>query len=138
MVAKANTGIGERLKSLRGAFNHSQRALAAAIGTSAGHLSEIESGKKLPGSDLLCSLSRQTGVDLHWLLTGEGEMLREDARGGSSQLAAGDTTGCRELELEAARLRGQVEALELALRTVAEARPAEGFTVQAVETATRE
>lgn len=41
------------------------------LDTSSGYISEIEQGKKMPGSEFLISLWRVFGVDLNWFLTGE-------------------------------------------------------------------
>lgn len=62
--------IGERLKQIRINNNLTQQVFAARLGTSSGFISEIESGKKLPGSDFLISLRREFSVDLNMFLTG--------------------------------------------------------------------
>jgi transcriptional regulator with XRE-family HTH domain len=63
--------IGDRLKQLRKEKNLSQQALAKKLGTSSGYISELESGKKLPGTELLLSLKREYDVDLNWLVASE-------------------------------------------------------------------
>lgn len=63
--------LGNRLNQLRKDKGLSQQAFAAMLDTSSGYISEIEQGKKMPGSEFLISLWRVFGVDLNWFLTGE-------------------------------------------------------------------
>lgn len=64
--------VGDRLKQIRTGKCLSQKALADLLGTSSGYISEVEQGKKMPGSEFLLSLKRELGVSLDWLLVGEG------------------------------------------------------------------
>jgi len=74
-------GVGRRLKRFRKSKNLTQKSVASSIGTSSGHISDLESGKKLPGSETLYSLMRNFGLNINWLLSGEGEMfLAEGAK----------------------------------------------------------
>lgn len=63
--------LGKRLNQIRKDRALSQQAFAAMLDTSSGYISEIEQGKKMPGSEFLLSLWRVFGVDLNWFLTGE-------------------------------------------------------------------
>lgn len=63
--------LGNRLNQIRKDKGLSQQAFAAMLDTSSGYISEIEQGKKMPGSEFLLSLWRVFGVDLNWFLTGE-------------------------------------------------------------------
>jgi transcriptional regulator with XRE-family HTH domain len=63
--------LGNRLNQVRKDKGLSQQAFAAMLNTSSGYISEIEQGKKMPGSEFLLSLWRVFGVDLNWFLTGE-------------------------------------------------------------------
>lgn len=63
--------LGKRLNQIRKDKGLSQQALATMLDTSSGFISEIEQGKKMPGSEFLLSLWRVFGVDLNWFLTGE-------------------------------------------------------------------
>jgi len=63
--------LGNRLNQIRKDKGLSQQAFAAMLNTSSGYISEIEQGKKMPGSEFLLSLRRVFGVDLNWFLTGE-------------------------------------------------------------------
>jgi phage repressor protein C with HTH and peptisase S24 domain len=72
-LAIAEFNVGERLKGFRKSKNLTQQEFAKQLGTSASFISDIEKGKKLPGTSLLTSLKRIFDVDVNWLLTGEGE-----------------------------------------------------------------
>lgn len=74
--------LGNRLNQLRKDKGLSQQAFAAMLDTSSGYISEIEQGKKMPGSEFLLSLWRVFGVDLNWFLTGE-----EKETAGKSEIA---------------------------------------------------
>jgi len=63
--------LGNRLNHIRKDKGLSQQAFAAMLNTSSGYISEIEQGKKMPGSEFLISLWRVFGVDLNWFVTGE-------------------------------------------------------------------
>lgn len=63
--------LGNRLNQIRKDRALSQQAFAAMLDTSSGYISEIEQGKKMPGSEFLLSLWRVFNVDLNWFLTGE-------------------------------------------------------------------
>ena len=67
--------IGDRIKAVRNAKRLNQRDFSKMLGISSGHISEIESGKKMPGSDIILSLKRELFVDLNWLEDGNGEMF---------------------------------------------------------------
>lgn len=62
--------LGNRLNQIRKDKGLSQQAFAAMLDTSSSYISEIEQGKKLPGSEFLLSLWRVFGIDLNWFLTG--------------------------------------------------------------------
>lgn len=64
--------LGDRLKQIRKEKGLSQKAFADPLATSSGYISEVEQGKKTPGSEFLLSLSRVWKVSIDWLLTGEG------------------------------------------------------------------
>jgi len=62
--------IGERLLLFRKEKRLTQQEFASKAGTSASYISEIEAGKKLPGSEILSSLLRTFGLNINWLLSG--------------------------------------------------------------------
>jgi len=65
--------IGQRFKAWRKSKKLTQQGIATKTASSSGYISEIEQGKTRPGSNFLVSLSREFDVNLHWLLTGDGE-----------------------------------------------------------------
>ncbi len=67
--------IGARLREARLSMHYSQQHFANCLNTSTGFISEIESGKKLPGVKLLHSLWRNFNLNTNWLLTGKGSMF---------------------------------------------------------------
>jgi transcriptional regulator with XRE-family HTH domain len=72
--------IGSRLKAWRHALGLTQAQFAQRIGVHIGVLKKYEQGLNIPGGDALTAIAR-TGVNLNWLLTGEGEMLPKEAPG---------------------------------------------------------
>ncbi len=67
--------VGERLRQVRKTNNLTQPELAAALNTFPGYISEIENGKKMPGSDILFALKNNMKVNINWFITGIGEMF---------------------------------------------------------------
>lgn len=70
--------VGQRLRHFRKAQNLKLIELAEIIGISHGSLSQIETEKTKPSSDTIESLFKNTNINLGWLLSGEGPMLRSD------------------------------------------------------------
>jgi transcriptional regulator with XRE-family HTH domain len=62
--------IGDRIRRVRGAL--SQDEFAAQLGISKSAVGKYERGERQPDSDALRSLRDVRGVDINWLLTGEG------------------------------------------------------------------
>ncbi len=69
-------GIGKRLKAIRKVLGFMQKDFVKIVNITMSTLSDIETGKKRPGSEMLFILSDQYRVNLHYLLHGEGEMFR--------------------------------------------------------------
>ena len=72
-----NINIGARIKKTRVGKGLTQRKFAMELGTSAGYISEIESGKKLPGTDIMISLMLRFNININWLLSGLGAAFNE-------------------------------------------------------------
>lgn len=68
--------IGERIKTWRHALGLTQDEFARRAGMSKATLVGYEVGQRKPGADALAAIAK-TGVNMTWLLTGEGEMLPE-------------------------------------------------------------
>jgi transcriptional regulator with XRE-family HTH domain len=67
--------LPERLIAIRKHLSLSQRKMADNLDSSLGALQAYESGKSVPGGNVLEQLARM-GFDANWILTGEGEMIR--------------------------------------------------------------
>jgi transcriptional regulator with XRE-family HTH domain len=70
-------GIGRRLKDIRKKLNLRQKEFAEKMDITMVTLSDIETGKKRPGSDILFNLSELYDVNLDFLLFGQGSMFRQ-------------------------------------------------------------
>ena len=64
----------ERLKAIRKTLGLKQGKFAEQLGIAQTYLSDIEHGRKGFPATLLMALDKEN-VNLHWLLTGEGEMF---------------------------------------------------------------
>lgn len=71
--------IGARFQEWRSAKGIKAIEIAKSIGISSGSLSDIENDKISPSAKTLAKISRYTDINLYWLLTGEGPMLRESS-----------------------------------------------------------
>lgn len=69
--------LGERFKEFRKSMRLTLVELAKRIKVSNSYLSEVENNKKGLGQETLTRLREIFGLNLHWLLTGEGEMFEE-------------------------------------------------------------
>nr|VFK67678.1 MAG: Phage repressor protein C, contains Cro/C1-type HTH and peptisase s24 domains [Candidatus Kentron sp. UNK]VFK72922.1 MAG: Phage repressor protein C, contains Cro/C1-type HTH and peptisase s24 domains [Candidatus Kentron sp. UNK] len=69
--------IGGRLRAIRDAIRSSQRGLSSRLGIPLGSLRKYESGEQIPGGEAIRAFAR-VGVNLHWVLTGEGSMMLKD------------------------------------------------------------
>lgn len=67
--------LGERLKQVRENLGYTQKEMAKAINTNPQTWQVYESGKSVPGGNVLEALARM-GFNVNWLLTGEGEMIQ--------------------------------------------------------------
>lgn len=67
--------VGLRVKAVRHKLNLKQGAYAKKLGISQSFLSYIEKGKRKPSYELLLSLLSIFNVNLHWLVTGIGDMF---------------------------------------------------------------
>ncbi|MEW6594157.1 MAG: helix-turn-helix transcriptional regulator [Thermodesulfobacteriota bacterium] len=66
--------ISIRLKDVRKELGYTQKQIGEAIGSSLSTWQDYEAGKSIPGGNALAGLAR-LGVDINWLLTGEGNSL---------------------------------------------------------------
>lgn len=68
---------GERIRHLRGDL--SQAEFASKIGVHKEMVGKYERGQNVPGGDVLTRMREVFGVSLDWLLTGQGQMRRDEA-----------------------------------------------------------
>lgn len=64
-----------RITKIRSVMGLNQSEMAKSLGVSQGFLSDVEKGKKIPGSDFLISLKKYCNVSIDWLITGNGNMF---------------------------------------------------------------
>ncbi len=74
-MERSNKDVGLRLRLLREALNLSQAKLAKKLKVSQGAISKWESGERDVPTSILIELKKEFGVNLNWLLSGEGEMF---------------------------------------------------------------
>jgi len=74
MLEKSEETIGGRIRSWRVAIGLTQVEFAKRLGVHIGVLKKYEQGVNIPGGEVLAAIAK-TGVNMTWLLTGEGEML---------------------------------------------------------------
>jgi len=100
------TELGARLRSVRKALGDPHRAvLSVRLGVAKNSLAHYERGDRLPDAKVLAAYYLILGVNLHWLLSGQGDMfVREKAVQSSPQ---------DEIDLQ--RLMTAIETIEEAL-----------------------
>ena len=99
--------LGERIKSARGAA--SQEVFSRELNISKGSLGFYERNENLPNSDVILKICSKTGVNLAWLLMGEGPMRpAENAEKGASLPQSAQPPAC----LRCTRLEERLDRLE--------------------------
>ena len=68
--------IGERFCAFRKRLGMTQAEIADKIKASRSFLSQVESDLSIPGGEMLMLVNQHFGLNVNWLLTGEGEMFR--------------------------------------------------------------
>lgn len=79
MAESAESSIADRLRIFRESKRLTQAQMAEAVGGSTPGYKSNEQGTALPNSKLLIGLIG-LGLNVDWLLTGDGPMLRDDVR----------------------------------------------------------
>lgn len=98
--------IGSRLKVWRQAIGLTQHDFSERVGLHIGVLKKYELGKNTPGGEALASIAK-TGVNLNWLLTGEGNMRNKEEKAAAPETAVTSPDIPPELE----PFRRQLEAI---------------------------
>ena len=72
--------VGKRLKEIRSYFHISQKDFATKYGISQQALSRYEMGKSYISDEIKKSLAKEFGININWLLTGEGKMFLKEEK----------------------------------------------------------
>jgi transcriptional regulator with XRE-family HTH domain len=78
--------FGSRLKQFRKNLNLTLKALEDLTCLSYSNIARIERGEIFPNFEFLVDLHNKFNLDLHWLITGAGEMYREQVKDSLSSL----------------------------------------------------
>ncbi|MFT4577722.1 MAG: transcriptional regulator with XRE-family HTH domain [Nitrospinales bacterium] len=76
MVKENEKTTGQRLRAWRKSVPLKLMQLSAKIKVSQGSLSDLENDKSLPSATTLANLSIYTDLNIYWLLTGKGPVLK--------------------------------------------------------------
>jgi transcriptional regulator with XRE-family HTH domain len=85
--------INERIKIYIETKGLKLNKLSDITGVPHGSLSDIKNGKREPGAKILEKLIRNTDINAHWLLTGEGPMIRPESASSPNDQIAPDLRG---------------------------------------------
>ena len=80
MNEKNEKSVGERLKLIRQKLMLSQQDLANILNVNQKTISHWEQARNEPSIKALRTLCSKFNINLNWLLTGEGEMFKEDKK----------------------------------------------------------
>jgi len=75
MIRKGLVDLGQRLRDVRIELRVPQKEIAAALEIEPGYLSDIDSGKVIPGADFFIKLADKYNVNPNYLLLGSGEII---------------------------------------------------------------
>lgn len=76
MVKENEKTTGQRLRAWRKSVPLKLMQLSEKIKVSQGSLSDLENDKSLPSATTLANLSIHTDLNIYWLLTGKGPILK--------------------------------------------------------------
>lgn len=85
--------LGHRLRLIRG--NRSQDELAAVLGVHKNTIGKYERGERQPESEVLARMRLELGVDINWLLTGEGKPDQRTSADAPSNAGSLDETALK-------------------------------------------
>lgn len=74
--------VGKRLKSYRKHSMLKLVELSKKVRVSQGSLSDLENGKSLPSATTLANLCMFSDINIYWVLTGRGPMIRQEPEHG--------------------------------------------------------
>ncbi len=110
--------IGERLKTVRKYLGVSISALANQLEEKEHRLRDIESGKQNIPPDVLLKLRNILKIDVDWLLTGKGEMLKDTQKVSNSNFCDDDCVQIGYIEDMVASAGGGGESSDASVRMV--------------------
>ena len=103
--------VKDRIREWRQALGLTQAAFSEQTGVPLRTIKGYESGERSPGMDALASIAK-TGVNLNWLLTGEGSMRSDEERAATPDVAAATPDVAPGMQKYAARLEAIMKLLE--------------------------
>lgn len=104
--------ILERLETIRINERLKKKEFEQIIGKSSGYIKVLQDKNGIPGSDVIIKVSDYfRNYDLNWLLTGEGEMLKDPGAAVSGEVAKDQTGSYVSLESVRNEIRGDLKAL---------------------------
>lgn len=78
---ESKTPLGRRLRDVRSRLNIDERdAFAEELGISKGALAHYERGERVPDATVLAAYQERFGVNLSWLVTGDGAMFSDPSK----------------------------------------------------------
>ena len=77
--------IARRIAQIQERFGLNGAQFAETLGTSPSYVSDMKVRQSKPSLEVLERLAQEFHVDLEWLLTGEGDMVRFDGHGGAGR-----------------------------------------------------
>lgn len=107
--------IGDRIREFLERKGLKLEQLAEIAGISQGALSDIKNNKRDPRGDTIAKLVRNTDINAHWLLTGEGPMIRTG--GDSGILSNGIPVSLQAVYIEDPKMRQLVLDLTKILKS---------------------
>lgn len=126
--------VAERLKAVRNSHGKTQREFCDDLGLSSASLwKHYETGRNLPSLPLLQSL-HALGVDINWLLSGDGSMWRKERSRllDEAETSVNEALGLGTMGLKATRGRIKLRA---AILTQLHVRPAKVATLEELQSA---
>ena len=108
--------IAERMKTVRDDLNYSQKKMAEIVGTKFRSYQTNERAVSIPGGAILAGYVK-IGINVNWLLTGEGSMLIEEMKKTPTAMknmeTATEDRGDKQREIDPTLLSQIVVALEV-------------------------
>ena len=70
--------LSKRIREFRKKIGMTQGQLSEAVNITRGKIGKLETDRQDVDSELLIGLSERFGINIHWLVTGQGEMFFDD------------------------------------------------------------